>query len=278
MREQASDGGGGQRPHLALHRATACRAQQARAIAQAEQAPPIIARQYIGILVEVGDVVEVHADPPVLGRRDVAGRLLERAEQLSALGRCLDGVRARTRGRVVLVTGEAGVGKTALLQRFGEVIRELFTHMPYTLVLVTLFPDRWQRFRSEFDGSVTDRIGQHVIYLEAPRDDEIEEILDLRLEPLGVKAVELFSSDDLDQMVRMPSLRSCLNRAAAVFEHRVRGVPLPPLADAVAPGVALGDAVGRVQEQARRTLPAGVTYVFQGTAAAFQSTPWNLGS
>lgn len=116
-----------------------------------------------------------------------------------------------------------------LLQRFGEVIKELFTHMPHALVLVTLFPDRWQRFQSEFDGSITDRVGQHVIHLEAPRAEEIEEILDLRLAALGVKTVELFSSDDLERITRLPSLRSALNRSAAVFEHRVRGVPLPAL-------------------------------------------------
>lgn len=131
-------------------------------------------------------------------------------------------------------------GNRELLLRFGEVIKELFTHMPYALVLVTLFPDRWQRFQSEFDGSVTDRVGQHVIHLEAPRVEEIEEILDLRLAPLEVKAVELFSSDDLERIVRMPSLRSCLNHAAAVFEHRVRGVPLPPLAPPPPPPLSAG--------------------------------------
>ncbi len=116
-----------------------------------------------------------------------------------------------------------------VLVRFGEVVRELFTHMPHTLILLTLFPDRWQQFQRDFDGSITGRVGQHVIPLEAPRPDQIEEILDMRLESLGVKAVELFSEDDLEQIVRMPSLRSGLNRASAVFEHRVNGVPLPPV-------------------------------------------------
>ncbi|MEB3199618.1 MAG: hypothetical protein VKK62_03690 [Synechococcaceae cyanobacterium] len=118
-------------------------------------------------------------------------------------------------------------GNRELLLRFGEVIKELFTHVPHSLVLVTLFPDRWQRFRTDFDGSITDRVGQHLIVLEAPRAEQVEEILDLRLAPLGVRAVELFAAEELEQIVRMPSLRACLNRAAAVFEHRVRGVPLP---------------------------------------------------
>src|SRR6185295_12911636 len=44
--------------------------------------------------------------------------LLEREGELSVLGDSLDAVRTSSRGRLVLVSGEAGVGKTALLRRF----------------------------------------------------------------------------------------------------------------------------------------------------------------
>lgn len=44
--------------------------------------------------------------------------LIERERELSMLGKCLDAVRSSSRGRLVLVAGEAGVGKTALLRRF----------------------------------------------------------------------------------------------------------------------------------------------------------------
>jgi DNA-binding CsgD family transcriptional regulator/tetratricopeptide (TPR) repeat protein len=46
--------------------------------------------------------------------------LLERSDELSALGNYLEDVQRSSRGRVVLVGGEAGVGKTALLRRFCE--------------------------------------------------------------------------------------------------------------------------------------------------------------
>jgi hypothetical protein len=72
------------------------------------------------------------------------------------------------------------------------VIKELFTHLPHALVLVTLFPDRWQQFQNDFDGSITGRVAQHVIQLEQPRPDQIEEILDLRLESLGTSDVTPF--------------------------------------------------------------------------------------
>ncbi|MBV9197045.1 MAG: AAA family ATPase, partial [Solirubrobacterales bacterium] len=43
-----------------------------------------------------------------------AGVLLERSEPLAVLARQLDGARRAGRGAVVLLSGEAGVGKTAL--------------------------------------------------------------------------------------------------------------------------------------------------------------------
>ena len=43
------------------------------------------------------------------------------------------------------------------------------------------------------------------------------------------------------------------------------------------PGVSLGDAVNRVQEAARETLPATIRTMFQGTAAAFQSSLTGMG-
>ena len=53
-----------------------------------------------------------------------ADELLERSGELSTLGESLRAVQSSSRGRVVLVGGEAGVGKTALLRRFCEEHRE----------------------------------------------------------------------------------------------------------------------------------------------------------
>lgn len=50
------------------------------------------------------------------GPADARVELMERSEQLSALGRALDKVVPRRAGAIVLVAGEAGVGKTALLR------------------------------------------------------------------------------------------------------------------------------------------------------------------
>jgi predicted ATPase len=55
-----------------------------------------------------------------------AGRaeLLERGDDLSSLGELSEAVRRSSRGRVVLIGGEAGVGKTELLRAFCDEYRE----------------------------------------------------------------------------------------------------------------------------------------------------------
>lgn len=118
-------------------------------------------------------------------------------------------------------------GNRRILLNFGQVVKELFTHVPHTLILLTMFPDRWRAFQQDFDGSITDRVGQHLISLEQPRPELLEEIIDLRLQPLGATTRSLFRPSELDSLLGKPSIRSCLNRAGDLFEHHINGLPLP---------------------------------------------------
>jgi len=60
------------------------------------------------------------------------GALLERSSELDALARALAEVVTTRQGRIALVTGEAGIGKTALLREFsasvGPAVRVLWAH------------------------------------------------------------------------------------------------------------------------------------------------------
>jgi DNA-binding CsgD family transcriptional regulator/tetratricopeptide (TPR) repeat protein len=58
--------------------------------------------------------------PPPPGATLTATELLERDGELAVLEDCLQAARRGPQGRVVLVSGESGVGKTALLRRFTE--------------------------------------------------------------------------------------------------------------------------------------------------------------
>ncbi len=64
-----------------------------------------------------GDVASHRTTAQSEGRHE-GPRLLERSEQLGVLAQTLDRVSDAGAGRLVLVTGEAGAGKTSLLQRF----------------------------------------------------------------------------------------------------------------------------------------------------------------
>jgi hypothetical protein len=57
----------------------------------------------------------VMARPAVQTSSDAPSDLIERGDELSVFGESVEAVRSNSRGRLVLVAGEAGVGKTALL-------------------------------------------------------------------------------------------------------------------------------------------------------------------
>ncbi|HMC76525.1 MAG TPA: efflux RND transporter permease subunit, partial [Vicinamibacterales bacterium] len=59
--------------------------------------------------------------------------------------------------------------------------------------------------------------------------------------------------------------------------NHITQLPSVTLSFNLQPGVALGDALGRVQEMARQTLPATVTATPQGTAQAFEESMRGLG-
>jgi HAE1 family hydrophobic/amphiphilic exporter-1 len=79
---------------------------------------------------------------------------------------------------------------------------------------------------------------------------------------------------------RLIPLESVARMTTAVGPFQVNHfgqLPSVTIAFNLAPGVALGDAVARVQETAAATIPATITLAFQGTAQAFQDSLRGLG-
>jgi DNA-binding CsgD family transcriptional regulator/tetratricopeptide (TPR) repeat protein len=102
------------------------------------------------------------------------GQLLEREQQLAALGDALDDARTG-RGRMLLVRGEAGIGKTALVDRFCADVRGVRVLVGYCDPLATPRP-----FGPILD--ITDRLGA-----PGPRprsDDERQAVVGALLDEL----------------------------------------------------------------------------------------------
>ncbi len=114
-----------------------------------------------------------------------------------------------------------------LLLRFGEAIKELFTHVPNSLILFNLFPDRWRYFKQYFDSSITERIGQCQVQLSLPAPDELKEMLALKLAKIDSDIDTLFEPQELQTILSHRSIREVLNCAADYYRHKVDGVALP---------------------------------------------------
>uniref|UniRef100_UPI0040563CFB 3'-5' exonuclease n=1 Tax=Candidatus Electrothrix sp. TaxID=2170559 RepID=UPI0040563CFB len=114
-----------------------------------------------------------------------------------------------------------------LLVRFGEAVKELFTHVPNCLMLFNLFPDRWRYFRQIFDAAVTERMGQYQIPLELPDKEVLAKMLDLKLAQVDLDCEALFESDELENVLSHRSIRAVLNCAADYYRYKIEDVPLP---------------------------------------------------
>lgn len=116
-----------------------------------------------------------------------------------------------------------------ILLNFGEAVKEIFTHVPNSLIILNLFPERWQQFREVFDGSIVDRISQTTVRLERPNRRELKQILERKLETLelNLELDSLFQSEAMNDILEQPSIRAVINRAADYYRYRVQGIPLP---------------------------------------------------
>lgn len=113
-----------------------------------------------------------------------------------------------------------------ILQSFGEAIKELLTRVPNCLVILNLFPDRWQQFQGYFDGSIVDRLSQCVVHLQHPNRDQLQQILALKLQSIN-QPLNLFSPNELEDIIRQASIRAVITRASAYFKAKLEGTAPP---------------------------------------------------
>ncbi len=115
----------------------------------------------------------------------------------------------------------------ALLRSFGEGLKQLFTEVSNSLIIITLFPDRWEHFKRFFDGSIVDRISQNTVHLNRPHEQELVHILSAKSQAYAIDIEELLMPEEVTDIVKQGSIRSMLNVAADYYRFKADGVPLP---------------------------------------------------
>lgn len=114
-----------------------------------------------------------------------------------------------------------------ILLNFGEGIKEIFTHVPNSLIILNLFPDRWEKFQTIFDQSIIGRVAQYQVSLRQPTEAEVKSILKVKIQTVDITLEQLFLPEDLDDILGKKPIRAALNRAAKYYDHRVNGISLP---------------------------------------------------
>jgi Cdc6-like AAA superfamily ATPase len=134
-----------------------------------------------------------------------------------------------------------------ILLNFGEAIKEIFTHVPNSLVILNMFPERWEEFKTTFDNSVIGRVSQHQIHLRQPAETELKAILRIKLQTVNVSLEQLFTPEDLEDILEQKPIRAVLNRAADYYNYRVRQIPLPFIKE----NIRKLDAIEKIEQQLR---------------------------
>ena len=117
--------------------------------------------------------------------------------------------------------------KPEILESFTNAVKEILSHVPNSLVIFNLFPERWQEFQTHFDDSIIGRIAQQQIYLRQPSAPELEHILQEKARSAALDIKQFFRADELHDILQQGSVRAVLNRAAAYYRHKVNGALLP---------------------------------------------------
>ena len=115
-----------------------------------------------------------------------------------------------------------------ILFNFGEAVKEIFTRVTHSLIILNLFPNRWLQLQQVFDGSVIDRISQYQVSLQQPELTEIKDILRLKAREVGVNIKDIFTTSEIEKIINhRRSIRAVLNKAAEYFRYKYKNIPLP---------------------------------------------------
>lgn len=106
--------------------------------------------------------------------------------------------------------------KSTILSNFGDAVKKILTVVPNSLVILNLFPDRWQQFQTVFDKAVIDRFPDQV-HLPRPNANTLSDILQAKLQNTTLDLGEIFDAKEREDILSQKSIRAVLNRAADYY-------------------------------------------------------------
>ena len=112
-----------------------------------------------------------------------------------------------------------------LFSAFTESVKELFTHIPNTLFVFTLFPDRWADWVEQLDDSIIHRLGETRLHLGSISLEAKRQILELRAQSEGLSLTDLFEEAELAPLFAARSIRAMLVEAARLHRQKTEGMP-----------------------------------------------------
>lgn len=131
----------------------------------------------------------------------------------------------------------------------------------------------------QIENALNDAYGQpQVSTIYTPSDTyyvQIELLPQYRKDPQALGLLYIRSSGG--QLVPLSDVAQLTRGVGPLLISHFGQLPAVTVSFNLAPGVALGDAVTRVQEVAKEVVPGTISTTFQGTAAAFQSSIGGMG-
>ena len=131
----------------------------------------------------------------------------------------------------------------------------------------------------KIENALYDAFGQRQVSDIYTPTNDYQVLLELlprfQLDPAALHLLYLRS--DAGKLVPLDAVTKPRNTVGPLSVTHLGQLPSVTLSFNLAPGVSLGDAVGRIETAARETLPADIQTSFQGVAAAFQSSLQGMG-
>ena len=122
---------------------------------------------------------------------------------------------------------EALINNDILLRQFGESLKEIISHTPNSLIILNLFPEKWEYFLDFFDTSITDRLGNEVISLPKISKQEIKKLIKAKAKFYDINLDYIFTQKEYEVVTKYPSIRTNINYANHYFKHIIHKIPLP---------------------------------------------------